>query len=181
MNEFNPAVVAMRQAASGEGFAYTIYTIFAAKLRESGYAEAAMLISEMAENEKEHMEQWLERIGAIPKEDEMLDTAAGFEDNDAEVMYTKMMQLKGIIPDDCIELASRLKAIEEHHREMCRALSKNYNQGSQEGVTTKYMWICPHCGNMYESEDEIPAECPVCKHSKSEYVYRETVVKCAEG
>lgn len=181
MNGMNPAVIAMRQAASGEAFAFGIYTIFAAKLREKGYASAAMLLEEMAGNEKEHMELWLEKIGEIPSVEDMLDTAATFENADAEEMYTNLARLSDKLPPEAIELANNLKDVERHHREMAQALSKFYKTGSEEKVTKAYMWICPHCGRMYENKEDIPDECPVCKHSKDDYVYRETVIDSGVG
>lgn len=163
----------MHQAATAEGFACTLYTIYATAFREQGYTSAAMLLDEMAQNEKEHMEQWIKRLDMLETPDIIFENGVMGERRDTE-FYRRMSEHSDVLPDEVLELASNLRTIEEHHAKMLAALYQQYKTG-QAPTTTRYLWVCPHCGNIYESEDEIPDVCPVCGHEKRDYVYREVI------
>jgi rubrerythrin len=177
MDHNDIAYSVIHQAACAEGFAFGLYSIYAQALRKSGQISAAMLFDELANNEKEHMEQWLKRIGKTGELPLMFSTAIKGEDNDANVMYQKMIDLEGKLPDEVVELARILQKIETHHREMLKALNYDYTvDHTEDKGVKKQLWICPHCGNIYESEEEIPDECPVCHHEKRDFICKETIV-----
>lgn len=170
--------VLMAQAAAGEGAAFTTYTIFAQKLREDGFYEAAMRLEELAGNEKEHMEVWLKRLSQMSNAMDMLQRVIQMEHHDAEVMYANFGELlhessSENVSSDLPDVISNLMKIETRHAEIMENLLKEYEGIDVHQQQETPIWVCPHCGNFYYSKDEIPEKCPVCEHDGSEYVYTE--------
>lgn len=175
MKDISPVNIAMREAANAEALAFGMYSIFASKLRDQGYVEAAMKMETLAQNEKEHMERWLEILGMIPAPEFILNKVAEMEDHDASSMYTKLYDLLHSANSEHAEMAKRLIQIEARHREVVKALAMFYN----DGITVPHtgIWVCPHCGNYYTNKEEIPVDCPVCEHRGDEYIYIDSVLK----
>ena len=170
--------VLMAKAAAGEGAAYTTYTIFAEKLREEGYYEAAMHLEQLAGNEKEHMEVWLKRLSQLSSSMDMLHQVIQMEQHDANVMYANFGALlhessSENVSSDLPDVIDHLIKIETRHAEIIEELLSTYEGIQDDQRPNRPIWVCPHCGNFYYSKDEIPEKCPVCEHDGSEYVYSE--------
>lgn len=177
--ESNPLQDAMmKHAMTAEALAYTKYTIYAEIFREAGYASLAMAVETLAKNEKEHMEQWLKKLGILPDvtqgetEDDMktvyrlLDDILHGEDGDSRILYPELA--KATTRDDVKTLSEELAKIEEHHREIIVDIC-HYIKDGREATEKEPIWVCPHCGNYYYRYDDIPEKCPVCNHDGSEY------------
>jgi rubrerythrin len=162
---------AIDKAVRAEGYAFGLYTIYASKLREKGLMKEAHLFEELANNEREHMEQWLDKLGALEDAKVMLDQGIKGEDSDANQMYQSMMQLE---EREVVDLATLLKRVELHHQ----AMLQNLRDGDK--ASKRRVWICPHCGNVYDKEKDIPETCPICGHKKGDYEERVVVVELSD-
>ena len=161
-----------------EGHAFALYTIYAGILRDAGYIEGAMKLEELAANEKEHMERWVVKRGDSTDPNAIMQKVVNLEINDSQDMYTSLLKLAEMekASNDIIEMVQHLIEIENRHAIIINDLKSIYEgkaTSAQIEAKRKGKWVCPHCGNFYYSQDEIPEKCPVCEHSRDDYVWME--------
>ena len=161
------------RAAGAEAYAYAMYQVYAGICKEAGYAEAGLKLEILADNEKEHFEQWVKQLNRIPeKAMDAMQKVVEMEHHDAAVMYTKLKAAALETGDTkAAELAQHLIDVESRHEAVIGAIRHFYDTGEQ--VKLPGMWVCTHCGNFYLKESDIPEICPVCEHPRSDYVFQD--------
>lgn len=159
-------------AARAEAYAYATYMIYSGICKEAGYAEAALKLEILANNEKEHLEQWMKQLNIIPvKPLDAMQKVVGMEHHDAAIMYTKLRDAAITVNDSkAAELAQHLIDVESRHEAVIGSIRHFYETG--EEIQLPGMWVCTHCGNFFLKESDIPEKCPVCDHPRSDYVYQ---------
>ena len=156
-------------AFAGESQARNKYTYYASKAKKDGYEQIAALITETAENEKEHAKIWFKLLhdGAVPDTmANLADAAAGehYEWTDMYATFAREAKEEGF--DHIAFLFEQVAKIEKEHEERYRRLLANIEEGivfSRDGDT---IWKCRNCGHIVIGK-QAPEVCPVCAHPKS--------------
>lgn len=169
--KISPSDILKSQACKAEGYAFAVYSIYAKICKDAGYDEAALKLDTLANNEKEHLEQLLTQTNQLPDDAlKAMQSVVEMEHHDATVMYTKMRDFALETGDEeTAKFATHLIEIESRHEAVIGALRYFYETGKE--IELPGMWVCSHCGNFYLKEEDIPNECPVCHHPKSDYIY----------
>ena len=176
----------------GESQARNRYTFWAKIAKKEGYAFAAHIFLETANQEQQHGSWFYTMLQDFKKEEPFTDmkvlpdaefhtTLGTTVDNLKSAMEGEDMEWKTLYPDiaDTAEkegypkIAARVRAIilaEKHHSEKYGKLLKLIGDDAFFKRGEKIVWICMECG--YEVEmDELPKDwkCPSCDHPRANF------------
>lgn len=158
-------------AYASEATSLIKYRLFA---EESDYQLIEKTFLDIAENEEEHAEVFLERLKAIGKDEMNLKNSIALEGFASNVEYrefSKIAKEEGF--EDISKLFLDVAKIEERHKKTFEKLLRQLEQESLLKKRTPNKWICLKCGFIYEGY-EPPEDCPVCGHSKDHFkLYKE--------
>ena len=157
-------------AFAGESQARNKYSYYASKAKKEGYEQIAALITETADNEKEHAKMWFKLLegGSIKSTAENLKDAAAGENYEWTDMYAEFARVAD--EEGFTEIAAKFRAVadvEKHHEERYLKLLENVQKNQ---VFTKdtgiHVWKCRNCGHIHIGE-KAPELCPVCAHPQA--------------
>lgn len=157
----------LQAAFAGESQARNKYTYYASVAKKEGYEQIAAILTQTAENEKEHAKMWFKELNELGDTVKNLTAAADGENHEWTDMYegfAKTAEKEGFA-----ELAKKFRlvaAIEKHHEERYRALLKNIETAAVFAKSEVKVWECRNCGHIIVGT-AAPEVCPTCAHPKS--------------
>ena len=156
-------------AVGAESVEAAKYSLYAGIAKKEGLGIISRLFESVANNEREHAEVWLRRLGsAIPK-----DTAAALEDavkgenyawSETYSRFARVADEEGF--SEIGDLFREVAEIEKLHEEEFRSALKDVEDGSVYYKPRPVVWKCGHCGYEHYAE-EAPEKCPVCGNPRS--------------
>ncbi len=130
-------------------------------------AEKNGIVTETAENEKEHAKLWFRELCGIGDTAENLAAAAEGENYEWTDMYESFARTAEEEGFD--ELATKFRlvaAIEKRHEQCFRALLRNVKTGEVFEKCEIRVWECRNCGHIVVGTG-APEVCPTCNHPQS--------------
>jgi rubrerythrin len=168
------------KAFAGESQARNRYTYFASQARTDGLMQIADILSETADQEREHAKRFfsfleggdLEITAAFPAGKvgttlENLKAAAEGEEHEWGTLYPEFARIA--VEEGFTAVAAAFKTIsiaEKQHGKRYRDLYGNLEAGRVFKRNGKVVWRCRNCGYQHEGED-APKACPACLHPQS--------------
>ncbi len=169
-------------AFAGESQARNKYTFFASAAKKEGYEQIFRFFLETAENEKEHAKVFFKYLeggeveitaaypaGVIGNTRQNLQEAADGEKMEWSNLYAdfaKTAREEGF--EEVARSFDQIAKVEMFHEQRYRKLAKNIDDKEVFKKKAKAKWHCINCGYVHEG-DEVPKECPACKHPQSYY------------
>jgi len=170
------------KAFAGESQARNRYTFFASAARKEGYEQIANILTETAENEKEHAKVFFKHLegeeveitavypaGAIKNTRVNLEKAADGENMEWTSLYqdfSKTARDEGF--PDVARSFEQIAKVEKFHEARYRKLISNIDNKEIFKKKVAVRWHCINCGYVFEGS-EAPKECPACKHPQAFY------------
>lgn len=167
-------------AFAGESQARNRYTYFASKASKEGFQQISAIITETANQEKEHAERLFKFLqggeveisaafpaGVIGSTVENLKAGAGGEHYEWTEMYPGFA--KTAKEEGFREIAGVFSAIavaEKQHEKRYLALAKNIEDGKVFEKDETTVWRCMNCGYVHEGKN-APHVCPACAHAQA--------------
>ena len=181
----------LMRAFEGESMARNRYTIYASVARKEGYEQISAILTEIAENEREHGKLFYKYLdgddvsmlnyphvnfpSCLGSTKENLLCATEGEKEEGEFLYplfSKIAQEEGF--KEISETFELISKIELHHMSVFNKLSKQIETNSVFSRKEKTTWVCRKCGYQMTGSNP-PEECPVCHHDTG---YFEVFCKC---
>jgi rubrerythrin len=169
-------------AFAGESQARNRYAYFASVARKEGYEQIANILTETAENEKEHAKIFFKYLeggdteitatypaGMIKDTKSNLEAAAAGENMEWTTLYQDFS--KTAKDEGFAEVArsfEQIAKVEEFHEARYRKLINNVATQEVFKKKASVKWHCINCGYVIEGV-EAPKECPACKHPQPFY------------
>lgn len=156
----------LQKAFEGEAIAAMKYRLFADNAEE---AITYSLLLELADNEEEHAEQFLEMLGGINDTPDNLKRSIALEGFESGINYPEMAKVA--IEEGFSEIAkefSMVAAIEAHHKTRLEEHLKRYQLRTLFKAKQEVEWECMKCGHIHKGI-EPPLECPVCHHKAKDF------------
>ena len=169
-------------AFAGESQARNRYTFYASAARKEGFEQIANILTETAENEKEHAKVFYKYMeggdaeitasypaGTISDTRTNLEHAAAGENLEWTTIYAdfaKTAKDEGF--PEIAESFEEIAKVEKFHEARYRRLAGNIAGGMAFKKQSAVKWHCTNCGYVYEGT-EAPRECPACKHPQAYY------------
>lgn len=160
-------------AFGGEARSHMKYVLYADAARRSGDPVLAAMLNEIAGNEKEHAEIWMEYLGELYDNEKNVEGMLAGEEYEADVTYPEYA--KSAMGEGFMEIADKMNMVGEVESTHAKML-KNYLDSVKNG--TRYVgdpdtvWMCTNCGYMHSGK-AAPDRCPLCGHPRA-YFMRET-------
>ncbi|MGZ5468070.1 MAG: rubrerythrin [Candidatus Aminicenantales bacterium] len=170
------------KAFAGESQARNRYTYFAGVARKAGLEQIANIVTETAENEREHAKVFFKYLeggdveitaaypgGTIGETQANLEAAAAGEKMEWSDLYPSFERTARA--EGFPEVAASFKQIAEvegFHEKRYRKLAANVQAGEVFKKPARVKWHCTNCGYVHEGPD-APAVCPACKHPQAYY------------
>ncbi|MGL5973015.1 MAG: rubrerythrin family protein [Oscillospiraceae bacterium] len=158
------------KAFKGESEDFTRYMIFSDKAKKEGYYQISKLFEEIAFNEKEHAELWLEYLGELGDTLENLKKCAEKEMYETSVIYpefAKIAEQEGF--EDLVTKFCQVGKIEDSHYEIYTKYIEMIENGTLYSKHYKTNWLCLNCGHMHYA-DTAPKYCPVCEFKQGYFI-----------
>ncbi len=157
-------------ALGGEAQATLKYRWYAEHAEHAGYAAAAQIFSETADNENEHAEVWFKLLGGTGEVADNLEAAAGGEHYEWSTMYddfAKTAEREGFP-----EIAAKFRMtadVERRHEQRYRTAKDAITDGSVFSAgSEEAVWVCISCGYVYVGA-EAPKVCPLCWNDRGHF------------
>ena len=154
----------LKEAFLSECEAYTSYIIYSLKAKEEKLGVIAKLFSDIAGNEFEHAEIWLDELSENKNTIQNLMNALASEKYAYADMYKRMyMQAK---QDGNEELAKKFELtakVEYTHAEKLTETLKMIKDGTLFNRNKETVWVCLQCGNVVRGYS-APEHCPLCHY-----------------
>lgn len=170
----------LHEAFAGESMARNKYTYFAGRAKKDGFEQIAAILTETADNEKEHAKIWYKLLngGSVAETAENLLAAATGENGEWTDMYKRFaLDAKREGFADIAFLFEHVAEIEKHHEERYRKLLANLKKGAafngkNYSAPKSVEYVCRNCGfvvpgNSRGATPPAPPVCPVCSHPQS--------------
>jgi len=167
-------------AFAGESQARTRYTFFASVAKKEGFEQISAILTETADNEKEHAQLFFKYLkggeveitakypaGVIGTTAENLRAAAAGEKLEWGTIYPNFAEVAE--KEGFKEIANtfrRVASVEAYHERRYLKLLNNVENGQVFKKPTAVKWKCRNCGHVLEAK-EAPAKCPVCAHDRA--------------
>ena len=153
-------------ALDGESKAHTKYMLYSQRAKQEGYYDIARTWDEIAGQEKEHAELWLEYLDEIGDTRDNLELAAAGEEYEYESMYPEFARIareEGF--PEIAEKFERVGQIEQDHMAQYEKHSEDMIKDRIYEGSAETDWKCTNCG--YRTKGNCPPErCPVCCYDK---------------
>lgn len=170
-------------AFAGESQARNRYTFFASEARKAGYEQISAILSDTADNEKEHAKLFYKLIIELGGNDVIqvtesypivmgntvahLASAMGGEQEEWQKAYPEMARIAQ--EEGFAKVAAAFRNVaeaEKAHDERFARLKANLETDQVFKRARKVKWRCRNCGRVIESE-EAPKACPTCQHPQA--------------
>lgn len=168
------------KAFAGESQARNRYTYFASVAKKAGFEQIANILTETAENEKEHAKIFFKYLeggdveitvtypaGVISDTKANLEKAAAGENMEWTTLYADFA--KTAKDEGFPEVArsfEQVAKVEKFHEARYRKLINNVGNSEVFKKKANVKWHCLNCGYVIEGA-EAPKECPACKHPQA--------------
>ena len=178
----NPTVANLKAALQGETTASAKYAAFAAKAREEGLAQIAVMFDATSKSESIHAanhKKVLAEMGVtadaqpeafdVKATKENLDAAYAGEKHEVEAMYQGFIdQAKTDQAENAIKTFSYALETEKKHMELYKAAIDALAANKVKSLPTEY-FDCPKCGFTYSNKD-VEDECEQCGTTKDKFL-----------
>ncbi|MBF9018078.1 MULTISPECIES: rubrerythrin [unclassified Oceanispirochaeta] len=170
----------MLTAFCGESQARNRYTYYVSKAKKEGFAQAAWVFEETANQEKEHAKRLFKLLeggdveiaaafpaGVIGTTSDNLAAAAAGEHHEWTVMYPEFAvtaREEGF--DQIAVIFEAIAVAEKQHEKRYLGLKKNIDAGTVFKKDSSVVWRCMNCGYIYEGKS-APEVCPACAHPQA--------------
>ena len=154
-------------AFSGESQARNKYTFFASQAKKEGFVNISKIISEIADNEKEHAKIWFNYLNDSTNTVSNIKNAVNGEHFEWSEMYKKfsiIAKKEGF--EEIAKKFDQIAEIEKNHEKKFLNLLSEIENNKVFTCDNNVVWICSKCGHIHFGKS-APEICPVCKHSKS--------------
>jgi rubrerythrin len=167
-------------AFAGESQARNRYTYFASAAKKEGFEQIAHILTETADNEKEHAKVFFKHLeggeaeitamypaGIIKDTKANLEAAAEGEKMEWTVLYqnfAKTAKEEGF--PEVARSFEQIAKVEKFHEARYRKLISNVAGSEVFKKKAAVKWHCTNCGYVHEGA-EAPKECPACRHPQS--------------
>lgn len=167
-------------AFAGESQARNHYNFFASRARDDGFIQMADILTETAEQEKEHAKRFFNlleggeveitasfpagRVG--PTLDNLRGATAGEHHEWTEVYpgYAGVARQEGF--PNIAAIFEAIAVAEQQHEKRFLGLIANLEKGTVFKKARPVVWRCRNCGYLHEGK-EAPAVCPACAHKQA--------------
>ena len=169
-------------AFAGESQARNRYTYFASKAKKEGFAQIADVITETADQEKEHAKRLFKFLeggdveiqaafpaGVIADTSTNLKAAAAGENHEWSDMYPGFAAVardEGL--DDIAQVFESIAVAEKQHEKRYLGLAANVDAGTVFKKDKPVVWRCRNCGYLHQGT-EAPDLCPACAHPQAHF------------
>jgi rubrerythrin len=169
-------------AFAGESQARNRYTFFASQAKKEGFRQISEIITETANQEKEHAERLFKFLqggeleisaafpaGVIGSTVENLKAGAGGEHYEWTEMYPAFAETAR--EEGFKEIAGIFSAIavaEKQHEKRYLELAKNIEDDKVFEKDEPTTWRCMNCGYVHEGKS-APKVCPACAHEQAHF------------
>ena len=154
----------LRTAYDGELRAVGKYTVYGEKADADELMNVVQVYRETAGNEREHAEQWLDRLngGEMPSSLENLRDSAAGEFAEWTDMYRRFAQEAA--EEGYHEIArqfERVASVERRHNRRFCMLADELGSGMMFCAEEETAWVCMNCGHVHVGRC-APKACPLC-------------------
>lgn len=169
-------------AFCGESQARNRYTYYVSKAKKEGFAQAAWVFEETANQEKEHAKRLFKLLeggdveiaaafpaGVVGSTSDNLAAAAAGEHHEWTVMYPEFAvtaREEGF--DKIADIFEAIAVAEKQHEKRYLGLKKNIDAGTVFKKDASVVWRCMNCGYIYEGTS-APEVCPACAHPQAHF------------
>jgi rubrerythrin len=170
------------KAIAGESMARNKYTYFAEIAMKEGLVWVARVFEEIADNERVHAKEELEKINEkvemtntydihpLATTLENLKIAAEGEKYEFEVMYPEFAKIAHEENEEEIAtLFENIQTVEEKHNERYNILANLLESGKMFKREEEVEWKCLNCGYIHKGK-EAPEKCPLCLKPQGWYM-----------
>lgn len=161
----------LKDAFTAEATSLLRYVLYSKKSEFQYFRQNFM---EIAKNEKEHAEKFLEFLGGIGDDEQNLKNSVALEGFTSMIDYphsAKVAEEEGFY--EIAKVFQEIAIIEARHKKIFEdMLNRTINKTVLfNNYSTK--WVCMKCGYIFEGV-EPPNECPVCGHDWKHFeLYKE--------
>ncbi len=169
-------------AFAGESQARNRYTYFASRARDEGFMQISAILTETAEQEKEHAKRLFNlleggevEIGAAfpagrvgPTADNLRAAAAGenYEWTDMYPSFASVAREEGF--KNIATIFESIAVAEKQHERRYLGLLSNVEAGTVFKRSEPVVWRCRNCGYLHTGA-EAPIACPACAHKQAHF------------
>ena len=169
-------------AFAGESQARNRYTYYASKAKKEGYVQISDILTETANQEKEHAKRLFKLLeggevevagafpaGTIDSTFENLKASAAGENYEHTEMYpgfAKIAEEEGF--SNIADVFRAIAVAEKQHEKRYLDLAANINAGRVFKREVTQVWRCLNCGYLFEG-NEAPQICPACDHPQAHF------------
>ena len=154
-------------AFSGESQARNKYAFFASQARKEGFINISKIISEIADNEKEHAKILFEYLNGLSNTISNIESAIKGENFEWSDMYKKFAAVaKNEGFEEISKKFEQIADIEKSHEKKFLELLSEIKNNKVFSCDNEVVWVCANCGHIHFGK-KAPEICPVCEHSKS--------------
>ncbi len=157
----------LTDAFNSESRSHMKYTLYSDAARRSGDPVLANMLRDMADNEKEHAEIWMEYLGELYGDKDNIQGMLAKEQYESDVMYPEYADTAR--SEGFMEIADKMRMAseaEKNHASMLESYLTSLENGTRYSDSEEAVWSCTNCG--YSHIGKAPAErCPLCSHPKT--------------
>ncbi len=169
-------------AFAGESQARNRYTYFASRARDEGLMQISAILTETAEQEKEHAKRLFNLLeggevqlaaafpaGRVGPTADNLRAAAAGENYEWTDMYPSFARVAG--DEGFKNIATIFESIavaEKQHEKRYLGLLANIENGTVFKRAEPVVWRCRNCGYLHTGT-EAPIACPACAHKQAHF------------
>lgn len=154
----------LTDAFGGEARSAMRYRLFSKAAADRGDAALAKLLGEIAENEAQHAELWMQYLGEMGDNAANLESALASEEYETEVMYPEFAATAK--NEGFSEIADKFgfaADAEGNHAKMLSEYLEKLRNGTLYSSDTPVGWLCTNCGYIHNGT-EAPERCPLCSY-----------------
>ena len=157
----------LNNAFAGEARSHMRYRLYADAAKRNGDVMLSKLLSEVAENEKEHAELWMEYMGELEADEKNLENLISGERYENTVLYPEYAKIAD--EEGFYEIADKMRMAanaEKHHEKTLQEYLTQMQNGTRYTGNENTEWVCTNCGYTYEGA-QPPERCPLCSHPRN--------------
>lgn len=159
----------LTDAFGGEARSAMRYLIFANAAAQNGDPILADLLDNIARNETEHAELWMQYLGEIGNNIDNLESLIASEEYETNIMYPEYA--KTAKDEGFSEIAEKMKNAanaESGHLKLLGKYLEEMKDGSLYSGDDDTEWQCRNCGYTHTG-NSAPERCPLCSYPQNRF------------
>lgn len=153
-------------ALSGEAKAYTKYNLYGARADDDGYQTLGNMMRDIANQEKEHAELFMEYLGEIDDTRVNMENLIQSETYETRSLYPEFARIakeEGF--DEIGHKFEMIGEIENSHGKMLEEKFLELENDTLYSSENDQDYLCTNCGYRYHGKN-APERCPVCSYPR---------------